>query len=271
MSRFGPWSKAPQLVERKARLVDMMVRDQPEVNRLRFYAAGTLNAAYGNPATSGLSGAVTQVQPLFEVGASRQFRSPSVIKRAWSWYGEALKNMSRVAFDPSDYSSVFLGAGIAAPSDEDYWFIRLQERRSTTGWQEVSGAVNNGEPKLGPIYVVPQPEFFGQNIPTLILQGTAPNSTGCTAGERPALDLDMQVPNPMHIVLPRTTSSITINNLSTTETLLVSTGLGTPMTAVGPDDDPAVVFGSFKEIVIAGDGANVDFSVYAVVGLGPGL
>lgn len=123
---------------------------------------------------------------------------------------------------------------------------------------------------MGPIYVVPPAPFFGQNIPTLVLQGTAPANTGCVAGSVPVIHPDIQLPNSMHIVLPRSTSSITITNLDGANTLLVSTGLGTPMAAVGPADDPAVLFGSFKEIVLAGAGATAPaFSIYAVVALGP--
>jgi len=386
----GPFTNAPQLVERKAGLIDMMVRDQPEVQALRFYGARTLNAAYGNPTASGLAGPVTQAAPLFTVGRSQQFRSPRVVRRRWSWYGEALQGMSRVAFDPTDYVG---DTSTNLPPDDEYWFVRIQEQRPTVGpaaatavidlnavvgavdsltiagvlfqgtagvgnpalqqWQAdggaavaatalvtainepttsqplllaappvgvtvtaslggvglviltasvadasgnlitlapggnvvvvggagtmtgggesflvVNGPVDIGEPKLGPIYAVPTPSFFGQVIPTLLLSGTAPDGTGAVAGSVPPLDLDMQVPNPMHIVLPRPTSSITFANHDPANSLLVSTGSGTPMVQIGFDEDPMVVFGSFKEIILAGDGGPVPFSVHAVVALG---
>ena len=268
MSRVGPFGTAPQLIERKAGIIDMMVRDQPQTTHLRFWGARTLNSAYGNYATSGLTGAVTQVSELFTVGKSRQFRSATILQRRWSWYGENLKNTSRIAFDPADYAG---DIATDLPPDDEYWFVRVQERRAAVGdYLTVVGGANTGAPKMGPIYVVPPPSFFGQNNPTLVLQGTAPANTGCVAGSVPVIHPDIQLPNPMHVVLPRSTCSITITNLDAVDTLLVSTGLGTPMAAVGPSDDPAIVFGSFKELVVAGAGATSPaFSVYAVVALGP--
>jgi hypothetical protein len=388
MSRVGPFGNAPQLVERKARLIDMMVRDQAEVSALQFYGARTLDAAYVAPTASGMpGGAGTQASPLFTVGRSQQFRSQSVGRRRWSWYGETLRGMSRVAFDPTDYAG---DISTNLPSDEEYWYVRMQESRPSVGAQAavgnvdlsavaaldtvliagitftaiagagtpaaqtfdgsaggataateliaainevttsqplilaappagvtvtaspgaaadqvvltasvagtvgnqitlsatgtttvsgpalagggsllvVRGPVDTSEPKLGPIYIVPTPEFFGQSIPTLNLAGTAPAGTTAVAGSAPPIDLDMQIPNPMHVVLPRTTSSITINNHDPANTLLISTGMGAPMVAVGFDEDPLVVFGSFKEIVLAGVGGAVPFSINAVVALG---
>jgi len=386
-----PYSTAPQLVERKPGLVDMMVRDQAEVDILRFWGAPTLNDAYGDPSgtTTGDSlvlGAGPEL--MFQVFRSGQYRSPSVVSRKWRWYGESLRGMSRVAYDPDDLVS----PTNSLPSDEQYGFVRVQESRpatvggyatgfvdlnsavatdtalikgvtftaqngagnpaaqtfdvssgvptavsefiaavnhattqalllaasptgitvtasdggggfvlitcttgglpgnqvtlSATGAIVVSGASltggesfltvrgieNHGDPKLGPIYVVPTPAFFGTPEPTLSIRGTAPANTGCTAGSIPAVHPDMQDPNPMHIILPRTTSSISIVNLANpagSDTLLLSTGLGATMTATGPTDDPATVFGAFKEIVVAGAGsAAVPFSIHAVVSLG---
>ena len=392
MSRVGPFGTAPQLVERKARLVDMMVRDQSNVGALQFWGAPTLNDAYGDPTgitgNSLVSGAGPET--LFAVNRSQQFRSASVVRRRGSWYGEALRGMSRVAWDPSDY----VDPATSHPSDTEYGFVRVQESRlsagglsAATGWADlnataatdtvviagvsflavaipgvpagqtfdassgvptavaeliatvndpasqalilaaapagvtvtasagpgpgfvlltasvggaqgelvtllgpgatvvsgaalagggafltVQGVENHGDPKLGPIYVVPTPEFFGTSVPTLTLQGTAPANTGCTAGSVPLIHEDIQDPNPMHIVLPRSTSSISITNLADpagTDTLLISTGLGSTMASVGPTDDPATVFGAFKDIVVAGVGAvAVPFSIYAVVALG---
>jgi hypothetical protein len=203
---------------------------------------------------------------LVTVNRSQQFRSPLVVQRRWSWYGENLRGMSRVAWDPTDY------AGGGLPGDESYSFVRLQENRPTAGgWLVVNGAVDTGEPKLGPIYVVPTPSFFGQVKPTLALSGTAPNGTTAVAGSPPPLDLDMQVPNPMHIVFPRPTSSITIINHDAANSLLVSTGPDAPMAEIGFDEDPLFAYGSFKEIVVAGSGGAVSFSVQAVVALGADL
>jgi len=389
MSRWSPYDTAPQLVERKPGLVDMMIRDQPGVQAYRLWGSKTIDDAYGNPATSGVGGAGPEA--MLEVEASLQFRSPSVIQRRWSWYGESLRGMSRVAFDPNDYVT---DPTTNFPGDDDTWFVRLQECRTSVGNQvslgsidlnavaptdtvliagvtftaipgvgvpaaqtfqgsaggavaatqliaainegttsqplllaappagvtvtasagaaadqvlltasvagpigdqitltstggilvsgpamsgggtflTVRGPVNAGDPKLGSIYVVPPAIFFGQPQPGISLYGTAPGNTTCTAGALPALDLDMQVPNPMHIVLPRWTATCFVNNLSGADTLLVSAGWGQQMISAGPTEDAIEWGGGVKELVLAGVGATAPpFSIYAIGGLGPGV
>jgi len=267
MSRVSPYDTAPQLIERAVDRIDMMVRDQPNVVAYRFWGAPTLNAAYGKPTASGMPGvAVTQAEAMFEVLKSRQFRSPSVIQRRWSWYGENLRGMSRVAWDPADY----VGPATSFPGRDETWFVRVQERRYTAGWLEAQGVVDTGEPKLGSIYVVPPAPVFGQPQPGVSLAGTAPAGTGALAGAVPPFDPDMQVPNPMHIVLPRYTQSCFINNTGAANDLLCSTGWGLPMLLAGPNEDAIEFGGGIKEVVLAGSGGITTFDIYAVLALGPG-
>jgi hypothetical protein len=251
-------------MERRAHLIDMMVRDEPGVSALQFYGAKTIDDAYGNPTGSLVGGA--GAIPMFTVLSSRQFRSPSIVNRRWSWYGENLKNTSRVAFDPSDYVG---DVGTELPSDEEIWFVRVQESRPAAGgFLEVQGAVDTGDPKLGSIYVVPTPIFFGQPGPGLTLQGTAPAATTAVAGAVPPIDLDMQVPNPMHLVFPRRTAACFVN--CTSGTLLVSTGWGDPLIEVAATEDSVELGGGVKELVLAGSGGAAIFSIYTITALGPG-
>jgi hypothetical protein len=135
----------------------------------------------------------------------------------------------------------------------------------------VNGPVDIGLPKLGSIYVVPPPIFFGQPQPGITLQGTAPGGTGCVVGSVPVFHPDMQAPNPLHIVLPRWTATCFVNNLSGADTLLASTGWGDVMTSAGPTEDALEWGGGIKELVLAGEGATAPpFSIYAIVALGPG-
>jgi hypothetical protein len=73
----------------------------------------------------------------------------------------------------------------------------------------------------------------------------------------------------MHIVLPRRTASCFINNVDAANTLLVSTGWGIPMTPVTPTEDVIELGGGSRDVVIAGLGGTADFSIYAVLNLGP--
>lgn len=264
MSRVSPFDTAPELVQRSKNLVDMLVKHQKGVDAYRFYGAKTIDDAYGDPTGSLVGGAGPEL--MFSVLSERQFRSPSVINRRWSWYGESLRGMTRVAFDPDDYVG---DVSTTFPSDEEFWFVRVQESRiALGGFLEVAGAANTGDPKLGSIYVVPVPQFFGQPSPGMTLQGTAPAATTAVAGAVPPIDLDMQVPNPIHLVLPRWTSSLFVN--CTAGTLLVSSGWGVPMIAVASTEDPVEVGGGVKELVLAGSGGAATFTIYAVTALGPG-
>lgn len=265
--RVSPFDNFPQLVERKAGLIDMMIPHQPGVQRYRFYAAKTIKDAYGNPATSGVVG--SGPVELFVVDAGRQFRSPSVIKRRFGWYGEQLRGMTRVAFDPYDY---YTDPAKALPSDEEVWFIRIQEYRTSIGWLVNLGAVDTGDAKLGSIYVVPPADFFTQPQPGITLYGISPANTTSVAGSPPAFDPDHQAPNPLHLVFPRRTSSCYVNNLDGNDTLLASPGWGQTMTSIPGAEDPIefIAGGGVKGLVLAGAGANSpNFSVYATIALGP--
>lgn len=266
-SRVSPYDTAPQFLERKTRYIDMMVRDQPEVTAYRFWGAPTLDAAYGAPTGSGMPGVgVTQAEAMFEVERSNQYRSPSIIRRGLAWYGENLRGMSRVAWDPNDFVT---DPATSFPGDGETWFLRLQERRRTMGWLVVNGAVDTGEPKLGSIYVLPPPSFFGQPQPGLTLAGTAPAGTGAVVGSVPPISPDMQVPNPMHIVLPRWTVSCFVNNTGLNP-LLCSSGWGLPMLEAGTNEDAIEFGGGIKELVLAGSGGTTTFDIYAVIAVGPG-
>jgi hypothetical protein len=141
MSRVSPYDTAPQLIERKETFLDMMVRATPGVDEYRFYGAATLNEAYGNPTGSGMPGIpVTQATSLFEVAANGQFRSPTLIKNKWGWYGENLSKQTRVAFDPWDYSTNPL---TTLPGRDETWFLRVQERRLAASAPKAASAIVN--------------------------------------------------------------------------------------------------------------------------------
>lgn len=266
MSTVRPFNTAVQLVERATNYVDLMIRDYPEASRFQLWAHRTLNDAYGDPTGSGVGGAKPVAFTTVNRGGA--FRSPAVVKNKRGLVEDSRKGMCRIQFDPDDYA----GSDPAFAPDSEFWFVRAQEYNTAlAGFLVITGAVDTGDPILGPIYVVPTTAYFGMSHPALPLEGLAPMATGCVAGSVPAVDVTCQVPNPMHIVLPRYTKSVTILNRSGANTLLISTGLGVPMTAIGPTDDPMTVFGGVKELVVASaGGAVIPFSVHAVLAVGGG-
>ena len=273
MSFAGPFQDTPQLVERTTNLIDLMMRNDPAIPAWRLYQHRTLNDAYGNPAgvggaNSGVGGA-GPVEVLI-VERDRSFWSPTIQRNGRGMVEENRRGQTRIVWDPDDY------AGVDEPADDEVRFLRLQEQQINGIWRTVVGLVNNGDPVLGPIFIVPNPIFFGTNIPILNVSGTAPANTGSTDGSVPVVNEDSQLPNPMHVVLPRPTSSITISNHSGADELLVSFGLGQIMSSVDPGDEATIFGAAMKDVVVAssdngGPGAaTVTFSIKAVVALGPG-
>jgi hypothetical protein len=153
--------------------------------------------------------------------------------------------------------------------DNQLLFVRLQERRGNE-WLAVPGtaAKNPDVPKLGPIKVIPNTMFYGTTVGHIIMSGTAPSNTGCTFGNVPAMDETYQVPNPMHIVLPKLSGGIEIQNL-TNAAMLVSFGLGEQMFRIVANGSYAYQEGSsgVSEILVAREAGDdgCDFTIKAQI------
>jgi hypothetical protein len=143
------------------------------------------------------------------------------------------------------------------------------------GFREVLGAANNGDPVLGRIVIVPTHRLYGQPQAPLSLAGLAPTNTSAVVGGTTPLNEGSQLPNPMHIVLPRP-SYVKLKNTSVATTLLYSFGLGLPLESLGATEEIEIV-GGVKELLLASadnaGGAAVapSFNLTAVVKLGLGL
>ncbi len=249
---YGPFATTIGMVERHPGLVDVMLRDKPDVAGYRLYAHATLDGCYGNPdafggGDSGVGGTGPDV--FLTVNRSATVSSPSVIRRGWGAIGESRRGMARAYFSLDDYTT----PGNNIPSDSDQAYIRVQENARSTGWRVVLGATNNDAPVLGPIYILPVPGFMSTNLPTMTFAGTAPANTQSAALLVPKLNVASDFPNPMVIVLPRACDELTLKNLEAAAgtSMLVSLGLGMPMIEVAAQDSFVVSDGGIKTIVLA--------------------
>jgi len=223
MSHYGPFQTRVGLYQRFTNFIDLIVRNTPDANAYKLWGSDSLNNAYGNPVGSGVGGiGCTDTGLVANLNGIAQTLGAS--RAGCSKVPENRKGQTSFQVDPRDW----------ATPDEAPVYVRVQERRSSTGdWLIVTGPVNNGDPILGPILLVPSVAYTQQASVTFGLTGTAPSATLCTEGNLPVIDVTAQVPNPMHIVFPRPVSSIMIRNTDVAEDLLFSYGIGQPMIRLG--------------------------------------
>ena len=258
---YGPFATRPGILQRSTDFVDLVIRNTPEMRRLRLWGARTLDDAYGNLVGSGVGGA--GCSQLMEGDVGTIIQTPSVSAR-WR-VEESRRGNTSFQFDVRDFA---LAPG-SIGSDDEYLFVRVQEMRKTTNaWFQVAAGPNAGWDIQGPILLIPTAKyFFGMGGAAVIVEGTAPAGTLCTFGHIPNLDETVTVPLPMHIIFPRPLTSVQIRNLDLANNLLVSFGLGMPMTRIVQAGSDIAIFGApgVTEIVLAGEGGPCEFSVEGVI------
>ena len=138
----------------------------------------------------------------------------------------------------------------------------------------VKGLNDTNDPILGPILCIPTAPQWTMARTTLIISGVAPQLGGGAValgaeGTISAPDLDLQIPNPMHLILPRPTTSITVRNTDGASALRVCFGLGQQVYEI-PALGNRTFFGAVKEVCLmsAAVAALATFSVEANIHLG---
>lgn len=246
---FGPFAVRPGVLQRAPFLIDMLVRQRAGTTAFRLWAGKELDEAYGAFADSGLTpNGLVEVMtvPVTRVGAIGQ--TTSVIRRG-ATVAETRRGHTSFQVDPEDL----------LVSNDVNLFFRLQEQRGGV-WTTVPGdaAKNANRAAVGPILIVPPASFYGSSGSILVLMGHAPKGTECEETSVPEVDLTLQKPPPMHIILPRMAATLRVKNTSEEEVLLVSTGLNSQMRALLPNEEfiPSVFSNSsfnLQEIVLASD------------------
>ena len=258
---YGPFDVAPRVVQRSTNLIDLIIQNRPGTDMYRLWGAKSVDDAYGNLTGSG----VGTVDPTLMMTTMKDTigQSPSIISRRVQCE-ENRRGQTSFQFDMDD----FVAPAVPPPfrGDDFPVYVRLQEYRAGV-WTSVVGPVNNGHPILGPILVVPPVNFYGQSISgTLNIAGTAPVGTGCTQGEPPLVDLSVQTPTPMHIVLPKTCTNILITPQTAGKAILVSFGLHDPMIEI-QNSYPFTMDSSrgIHEIILAANTDAAPFTIHAVM------
>jgi len=230
----------PNIITRRKNIIDIYIPSSPGATKWRFQAAENVNDAYGP--LNGVGGAGTDL--MFDVfaGPSSTFRSPSIQKRKVQ-YPENIRNVTRVIFDPDDYSL----PTNTIPSDTQTMFMTLQ--------QSPDGGVT-WSPE-GTILMVPPPTFYGIMNPILTISGLTPGLGGSLmAGDIPP-------PGSMRVALPSYSKSITVLNLSGSTSILISFGKDRPFMEIGGGITPSFHVGGVAEIYLANNtaGTGIPFSM----------
>jgi hypothetical protein len=264
MSIFGPFDVRPGLLERSVGVIDIITRHRPGTTALRLWNANSIENAYGTLVTSGLAGTGGVLTLTTDVGTIGQ--SPRIIRRGC---GVAECRRGSTSFQ---YALEDIGM-----SDDLLTYVRIQEERAGV-WAAVPALapLNANYPIRGPIMVLPQAHFFAASANVLSLQAIAPLNTGCVAGAPPVFDNSVQIPLPLHLMLPRPGATISIRNLSSTgDSMLVSFGLGQPMMEIADGESSVPTGGGYsqpgvRELILAADataGAVVPFLIEVTIGM----
>jgi hypothetical protein len=256
---FGSLAVRGSYLQRSTNFADYLVRQREGTTALKLWSATSLDAAYNTylPSLIVATGLTARLEcPVTKVGAIAQ--SPTIQQRGWT-VAETRRGHTSFQFAPSDFAAV----------DEQLLYLRVQEQRGGA-WMAVPAGINAGAPILGPITVLPPITFFGNPGMLLALSGSAPAGTGATAGAPPPVDFTFGVAPSMYVALPRPASVFAIRNLSASDAILVSLGLGLPMVRVGPNTrycptGEGPIAATVTEFVVASaTAATVAFSAEAV-------
>lgn len=286
---FGPLDHYPGILERARGLIDCVVqlRDRPGVTGIRLWGATHPHHLYGERTNAGMAGATPAAAEANRILLGRARRGELVRSASFRRhrYDESMKDLCRFIINLEDF------AGPPSPSDDRVVYAAIQQERATlpevtvdgfTGRvNRVKGALDTNDPIMGPILVVPTADQWTLRELVLVIRGTAPQLGGgaaaMTLGDTPTPHPDLQIPNPLHLVLPRPTTSMSIRNLEAAPGtgLLVSYGLGQTVYEIAAGN-LRETFGSFgsgtiKEVCLMANAAAAvaDFEITVTLSLGP--
>jgi len=283
---FGPLDHYPGILERARELIDLQVqlRDRPGVTGVRLWGSRHPHHLYGPRTNSGMGGATPNADANQRVVLNRarpnEITLSNSFRRGRFRYDEVTRGICRFIQNVTDV------VGPPSISDDQVLYAAIQQERATlpevtvdgfTGRaNRIKGVVDLLDPILGPILVIPTVEQWTTlHETTQIIQADAPalgiGAVAMAVGGTPAPDPDLQIPNPLHFVLARPTTSITIRNLEAAPGtgLLVSHGLGQAVYEI-PAGEERTYFGAVKEVCLMANAAAAlaSFEIEANLNLG---
>lgn len=278
--RFDPLDHYPGILERSANYIDLQVqiRDRPNVTGVRLWISAHPHHLYGPRAgvpdslmnTAVPAAATASRVALLQSRPNQITRSASIIRRRLM-FGDVSRGICRFVFDPVD-ASVAEGVVLFAAIQQERMGLPVVTADGFTGRaNQIKNAAfgDVGDPILGPIFVIPTVDQYSMAETTLVISAQAPAASAAmgVAGTTPNPHLDLNIVNPMHLIIPRPTTSITIRNTDAASALRVSLGLGQQIFEI-PLGRERTFFGSVKEVCVQSAAAALcSFSIEANINL----
>lgn len=233
----------PSVQYRGENLVNILIRNRPDVASYELRAASRLADAYG--AGFGVGGGGTL--PLMSVRAGRTFFSGAIRSRGLTSLDETTRGRTRIVYDPDEFSvpTPTFGAGSGVSDDRNVNYLRLTPTLKSTGAPSTEG----------PIYLLPPYDFFSAPVPTYTVTSVAPQFT-----ISPNDIVTMNSLAAMHLVFPSVAQTVYLKNNHTAESLYITFSLGQPPLTLPFGQELTLTGVSVSEIILYSDRANVPWA-----------
>ena len=238
----------PTIQYRSENLITSVFPIREGVTKFNVNGAARLNDAYGDVAGVGGSGTIT----MFEAYSGMTYKSPSAMVRKQSTFEETNRGLTRMIWDPDDFTTPVNPSGGYIPKDDHTLFLRLSM------FDDASGTYL----PEGPIVIVPPYDFFSTKEPTFTVTGIAPN---LDIGDFPPNIPDVMLSTFMNFLLPAYSTTISIVNLDSTYPIFFSFHPGMPPSVLMPNQETGLTGAGVPEIFIASPNGNPWFTVRVAV------
>lgn len=219
-------SSVPNVLSRFTGQIDMFIPVKANITKHRISVHNTLGGAF--------AGAIS----IFEAQSAKHYRSPSLVRQGIGYVEESTKGQTRITFNPDDYTSI----SPLVPGDDDILYLRVEDYDIALG----------GYLPPSMIMIIPQAQYFGVQDSVVAVTGSAPGISAVSGDPAP--------PTSLQFTLPLYSSTVTISNLDTTNTLLV--GFNSPMVPIAAGQVLPLVDGSIVDVAVAAAGGTaVDFTL----------
>lgn len=230
--------RVPNLLERSQGLVDLTLRDNVDTTKYRILVHRNLDSCRSSATTI-----------IDDITKGSMYRSPTLVRKGLGRTMDNNRGLTRITFDLSDFADGGGGTAPTVPLENEIIYLRVQEFSRSA----------NTYLNAGPILVIPPTGFFNIRNPLLQIGGTAPNTSV-------ALGTPISSPatgDQLHLVFPFYSQTNNIRNLSASggNNLAYSSGHSMPAMLLPADSDFGLTSAAYSELILAGDGGNVQFVV----------
>ena len=244
-----------QVIERSPERLHLMFRDEPDVERYRFFAARRLVDAYSYRVPGGVNGVIgmgafqltgTANCPYpNDINMKTTFMAPSIKKKGLGHIASSWRGQTHIVLNITDPPVTFDAANNPAlcPADDEILFLRVEKFRTSQG-------AFIQDPR---IYVIPSWGFYSMPSIGLTLTGVVPNLSAVNPIPIIGMPLPVHDDSSMWISLPRFAQTITIQNDEPVgvNSMILSWGKGMGGMPIDATDQFNMTSTTFKDVILA--------------------